>query len=163
MSQFDLAWSSASLQSTQYAARIDLAPPVTVGATPEGSRVLYHVSGGSFEGPRLAGRFLASGGDWGRFRPDGSLALDVRACMEADDGALIYVTYPGRIVVPPGLQAAVFDMTAADRPSPDRYYFRVQPLFETAAPAHAWLNGICAIGVGQIVTGGVAYRVYAID
>ncbi len=164
MSPFDLHWPSATLQSTLlYEARAELDPAVVVGPTPEGTRAIFPVRGGRFTGPRMAGRFLASGADWGRFRPDGSLALDVRACLETDDGALIYVTYPGRIVVPANLQAAVFDFGATDRPAPDRYYFRVQPLFETAAPAYAWLNGICAVGVGQVVTGGVAYRVYAID
>ncbi len=145
-----------------YATRIDLAPPLAFGATPEGTRIIFEVTGGSFEGPRLRGSLRPGGGDWGRFRPDGSFALDVRATFETDDGALIYVTYHGRIVAAPELQAAVFDMTASERPAPDRYYFRVAPYFETAAPAYAWLNGIVAVGVGEIVQGGVAYRVHQI-
>ena len=160
----DLAWPDDALRSTLlYEAFAALAAPLDVGATPEGRRMLYTVTDGWFRGPRMAGRFVPSGGDWGRFRPDGSFALDVRALYETDDGALIYVTYQGRLVVPPDLQAAVFDMAAPTRPAPDTYYFRVAPMFETAHPAYAWLNGIVAVGVGQIVEGGVAYRTYAID
>ena len=160
----EFAWPSFELRSSLlYEAHATLDPPLTVGATPDGMRAIFNITGGSFNGPRMAGRFLASGADWGRFRADGSLALDVRACLETDDGVLIYTHYLGRIVVPGALQAAVFDLAAADRPGPDSYYFRVAPLFETAHPKYAWLNGIQAAGVGQIVPGGVAYRVYQID
>ena len=143
--------------------RATLAPPLAVGATPEGTRAIFDVTGGTFEGPRLRGRVLPSGADWGRFRPDGSFAVDVRVVLETDDDALIYVAYRGRIVVPVALQPAVFDTAAADRPGPGHYYFRVAPLFETAAPRYAWLNGIVAVGVGEIVTGGVSYRVHEIQ
>lgn len=142
--------------------RATLAPPHAVGATPEGTRMVFDVTGGTFEGPRLRGRVLPSGADWGRFRPDGSFAVDVRIVLETDDNALIYVTYQGRIVVPLALQPAVFDTAAADRPGPELYYFRVAPLFETAAPRYAWLNGIVAVGAGAIVTGGVSYSVHEI-
>ena len=160
----EIAWPETTLRATfLYEAFAALDVPLDLDATPEGRRVLYTVTGGRVAGPRLNGRFVVSGGDWGRFRPDGSFALDVRACLETDDGATIYVTYQGRLVVAPDLQAAVFDMAAATRPAPDSYYFRVAPFFETAHPDYAWLNGIVAIGVGQIVQGGVAYRIYAID
>jgi Protein of unknown function (DUF3237) len=152
------------LQSTfLFAARIGLSAPLAVGATPEGQRVIYHVTGGELSGPRIKGRYLPSGGEWARIRPDGSLAIDVRCCVETDDDALIYVTYQGRLVVPPELQGQVFDMAAPDRPAPSTYYFRVAPLFETASENYAWLNGIQAVGVGEVVQGGVAYRVYQID
>jgi hypothetical protein len=42
---------------------------------------------------------------------------------------------------------------------PARYYFRTNPLFETGAPAYAWLNDIVCVGVGYLVEGAVAYRV----
>jgi Protein of unknown function (DUF3237) len=146
-----------------FEARIGLSAPLVVGATPEGHRAIYHVTGGELSGPKIKGKYLPSGGEWARIRPDGSLAIDVRCCVETDEGALIYVTYQGRLVVPAELQAQVFDMTAPDRPPPSTYYFRVAPLFETANEKYAWLNGIQAVGVGEVVQGGVAYRVYAID
>ena len=41
--------------------RADLKEPVEIGAVPSGSRQIYDVTGGSFEGPRLKGKLLASG------------------------------------------------------------------------------------------------------
>lgn len=146
-----------------FSARIGLSPPAAIGASPEGFRAIYDVTGGSFEGPKMRGRYLASGADWARIRGDGSLAIDVRCTLETDDGALIYASYLGRLVVPAELQDAVFNLDADERPDPSTYYFRVAPLFETSAPHYAWLNGIQAVGVGETVKGGVAYRVYAID
>ena len=160
----ELAWPADTLRSSLlYEARATLAAPLAVGPTPEGTRAIFDVTGGSFKGPRLRGRFRASGADWARIRPDGSVAIDVRACLETDNGALIYVAYQGRLVIPPPLLEAVLDIDAAERPDASHYYFRVAPLFETAAPQYAWLNGILAVGVGQLVTGGVAYRVYEIE
>ena len=43
--------------------RADLKPPVPVGNTQFGTRQIFDVTGGSFEGPRLKGKVLASGGD----------------------------------------------------------------------------------------------------
>ena len=147
-----------------YEAHFDLAPPIGIGATPEGFRAIYPVTGGAFKGDRLNGRFLPSAGaDWARIRSDGSIAIDVRTCAETDDGALIYITYLGRLVIPPELQSQVLDMSAETRPDPSSYYFRVTPLFETASEKYAWLNGICAVGIGRVIKGGVAYSVYAID
>lgn len=147
-----------------YEAHFDLAAPIGVGATPEGFRAIYPVTGGTFKGERLSGRFLpTTGADWARIRPDGSVAVDVRVCAETDDGALIYITYQGRIVIPPEIQAQVLDLDAEQRPDPSQYYFRVTPLFETASEKYAWLNHVCAVGIGRVVQGGVEYSVYAID
>lgn len=144
-------------------AEIGLSAPIPVGPTPEGMRVIYNITGGTVSGPRIKGKYLASGGEWARIRPDGSLAIDVRGCIETDDGALIYFTYFGRLVVPAELQAQVFDMDAETRPDPSLYYFRIAPLFETASEKYAWLNGIQGVGVGRTIKGGVAYKIYAID
>ena len=146
-----------------FEASIQLSEPLAIGAGPEGFRAIYHVTEGNFSGPRMKGHYLPSGGEWARIRADGSLAIDVRCVLETDDGALIYMTYGGRIVVPAEIQAQVMDMTASERPDPSTYYFRVAPLFETASPEYAWINGIQAVGVGQIIQGGVAYKFYAID
>lgn len=155
---------TAELRGTfLYDAHVDLGAPIMVGPTPEGVRAIFPVTGGRLEGPRLKGRFLPHGGDWARIRGDGSIVLDVRALVETDDGALIHLTYGGRLVIPAEIQAQVLDLTNPAPPAGDRYYFRTLPLFETASPQHAWLNGICAVGIGRVVTGGVAYRVFAID
>lgn len=147
-----------------YEAQFDLAPPIGVGATPEGFRAIYCVTGGSFQGERLNGKFLSqAGADWARVRPDGSISIDVRTCAQTDDGALIYITYLGRLAIPAVLREQVLNLEASERPDPSQYYFRVTPLFETASEKYAWLNNICAVGVGRVVQGGVAYSVYSVD
>jgi hypothetical protein len=145
-----------------YEADIELASPIDIGAGPEGHRLVFHVTGGTLSGPRLQGRFLPSGGDWARVRADGSVALDVRAVVETDDGARIYLTYGGRILAAPELLGGLMDLANLKLPDPSTYYFRILPLFETGSPDYAWLNQVCAVGVGRITNRGVAYRVFEI-
>jgi Protein of unknown function (DUF3237) len=73
----------------------DLAPAVEVGGGPFGTRVFFEVKGGTFEGPRLRGKILSGGGDWLLIDAEGVARLDVRAVFETDDGAAIYVQFPG--------------------------------------------------------------------
>jgi hypothetical protein len=79
--------------------RADLKPPVEIGAVPSGNRRIFDVTGGTFEGPRMKGRLLASGGDWLLIGNDGVGRLDVRGTLETDDGARIYVQYHGVMVL----------------------------------------------------------------
>jgi uncharacterized protein DUF3237 len=102
-----------------------------IGSTPQGTLMIFPVTGGTFEGERLRGRVLASGGDWVTAHDDGSFTLDLRVTLEADDGALIYMTFTG-----------VRDDA--------NHYFRTVPRFETAAPQYAFLNRLLAVGTGEI-------------
>ena len=129
----------------------DLADPIVLSDTPDGTRMIFHVTGGKFEGPRLRGTVLPSGGDWLVQRPDGLGALDVRGLLKTDDGELIYVTYNGR---------AKFG---------DGGYVRTAPLFCTSMKGkYAWLNGVQAVAEGAPATDasgritGVKYRVYEV-
>ncbi len=125
-----------------------------IGDTPNGSRRIIYVTGGSFEGPDLRGEVLPGGGDWFLRRPDGVSVLDVRITLRTDDDALIYMRYRGlthNLSVRPG-----------DAAAGEERYFRTAPFFETADERYAWLNRIIAVGVGQQIEDGVGYRVYAI-
>lgn len=137
--------------------------PQDFGVTPNGHRFIYHVLGGSFEGPDLKATVLPGGGDWLMLRPDGTAEMDVRGTMQTDDGALIHVYYKGRIDVPEELVERVLDHTTDDPIDPDKYYLRSAPFFETASPNHAWLNRITSIGKGRMGHGGVTYDIFAID
>src|SRR5271155_5798930 len=75
--------------------RSELKPAVEVGGGPFGTRLFFAVIGGTFEGPRLKGKILTGGGDWLLMDPQNVARLDVRATFETDDGARIYVQYPG--------------------------------------------------------------------
>lgn len=140
--------------------------PLAVGASPWRNRRVSDIVGGRFAGPRLNGAVRASGADWseGGSAADGGIAtaLDVRSLWQTDDGALIYVTYGGRLVVPAARVAAFRDPAALTSLDPGAYYFRICPLFETSAPGYAWLNEIVAIGMGRRTADGVVYQVYRV-
>jgi hypothetical protein len=119
---------------------------INLGDTPLGTRVIYKVTGGRFEGPKLKGKVHASGGDWLLRLDSVTSKLDVRLLLETEDGALIYTTYTGFV----------------HQNSDDTLYFRIIPIFETSSKKYGWLNYTIAVGVGRHITGGVAYDVYAI-
>jgi Protein of unknown function (DUF3237) len=64
---------------------IDTQPPHAIG-----DQLVVPVIGGTFEGPRLKGAIVASGGDWMTHRPDRSSVLDVRIVLRTDDAPEIY-------------------------------------------------------------------------
>ncbi|MBW2422363.1 MAG: DUF3237 domain-containing protein [Deltaproteobacteria bacterium] len=134
-----------------------------VGNTPYGNRVIGNLAGGAFEGPRLRGTVLPSGGDWGLFRPDGTLGVDGRCCLETDDGALIYAIYGGRWKISPDLLVRLGDPAQIESVDPSEYYLRIHFEFEAAAQEYDWINHIIAIGTGRRTAEGITYRVYAID
>ena len=115
------------------------------------------VYGGRFEGERLSGEVLDGGSDWQSVRSDGSTLLDVRLNLKTDDGALICMTYKGVRRGPPDIIARIEKGEAVD---PASYYFRINPMFETAAPQYAWLNGILAVGIGHRFEDGPVYNVF---
>lgn len=141
-----------------------LEPPLDLGDTPEGHRVVILTSGGSFSGPGMRGVVVpGSGGDWARIRTDGTFALDVRVCLRTEDDALIYMTYGGRAAFNDAAQlSAALDFTSASPVDPATYYFRTNPVFETSDPRYARLNGIVAVGLGALGHGGVTYRVFEV-
>ena len=147
-----------------FEARVALEPPIHVGQTPEGYRMIVGVTSGRFEGPKLKGDIMPmSGADWSRIRPDGSGALDVRMCIKTDDGAIIFVHWHGLMVFAPEEQAYALDFAKPDDPAgADRYYFRTSPQFETADERYAWLNKIIAVSKSRTGGGGVVHRVFAV-
>lgn len=139
--------------------RATLKQPVEVGAGPLGARAIYDVTGGEFEGPRLRGKILPSGGDWLLLDGDGVGRLDVRATFETDDGARIYVQYYGVVVLDEELQARV---AAGEETDFGDTYFAIQPRFETGDPRYAWLNRVVAVAEGRALPNAVEYRVFEI-
>lgn len=126
-----------------------------VGDGGHGTRRIIEVTGGTFEGPHLRGEVLPFGADFLAVRSDGVAALDVRIILRTDDGAEIYVTYPG-------LSHTQSLGPYGEIPEGERY-FRTTPSFETGAEQYQWLNRILAVGVGQPAEPGtVRYLVYAI-
>jgi hypothetical protein len=141
--------SALSLQSRHLLTLfLELHPVLDLGRTPLGGRQVFPVSGGHFNGERLNGKVSPLiGSDLLLARADATFQQDVRLLLMPDDGSLILMTYRG---VRRGSAGA------AD------YYLRTTPYFETAAPAHAWLNGIVAVAKGTRHPGGVEYEVFEI-
>jgi hypothetical protein len=128
-----------------------------IGATPTTTRRVGIVSGGTFEGERLSGRVLDGGSDWQSVRSDGSTLLDVRLNLETDDGALICMAYKG---VRHGPREVIQRLESGETVEPTSYYFRISPMFETAAEKYGWLNGIVAIGIGHRFSEGPIYGIF---
>jgi hypothetical protein len=149
------------LESTHlFDVHLELGAIDSIGQTPYGHRVVGNLGGGHFEGERLSGRVLPSGGDWGLFLPDGTLVVDGRATYETQDGALFYVIYAGRWAIAPEMMARLND---PENPvDPSEYYLRIHMSFETAAPACDWLNRIIAVGRGRHVGDAIDYEVFEI-
>jgi hypothetical protein len=149
-----------------FEARIQVQPPMDVRQGPDGHRLIFMFKSGHFEGPKLRGEVIPmSGGDWSRIRADGSGAIDVRLCLKTDDGAIILMTYGGRMVTSPENFEYVVDYSKPDDPkgAEERYYLRTNPLFETGDERYAWLNNIVAIGKGRTGDGGVIHEVFAVN
>ena len=148
-----------------FEARVKLDPvALDVGPGPEGHRAIYVVKGGTFEGPKLRGHVRAgAGADWVRQRADGAFHLDVRFCLETDDGALLYLHWHGRFhAAPEDLEYAVDQSKPDDPDGASRYYFRTAPEFETSDARYAWLNNIVAVSKSRTGDGGVIHRVFEV-
>jgi hypothetical protein len=129
-----------------YKIDLSLEKGVEIGKTPVGTRVIYSIKGGTFEGPKLKGKVKPIGGDWVLRLDSVTTKLDVRLLLETDDGQLISSTYTGFV----------------HKNTDGTTYWRITPVFETSSNKYAWLNYLIAVGVGKFREGGVSYEVYAI-
>jgi hypothetical protein len=121
---------------------ITVRSPAMLSGTPVGTRAIIEVGEARFEGERInASAKGRANADWATFRPDGTATLDVRVLLETDDGALIYVTYGGRM--------DLSTMTVYSTPQ-----------FETGDERYAWLNGIQAVGKGTTDGTTLVYDVF---
>lgn len=133
-------------------------PLIVIGQTPNAFRRIGVIQGGSFEGERLSGD-VVTGNDWQAVRTDSCIKLDVRLVLRTTDGELIGMTYTCLRAGPPEIIAKLDTGETVD---PTSYYFRMNPMFETAAPKYDWLNRIIAIGVGHRLADGPLYSIFEV-
>lgn len=121
---------------------IVLGDQVFVGSGPAGLRVIAEVASGKVRGDRVRGSLRPhAGADW--LTINGTVGtVDVRSTLETDDGAVVYVTYGGRIDLTDGPGAAPIYMA---------------PRFETGDERYAWLNTVQAVGKGELVGSDLSY------
>ncbi len=122
-----------------------LSEPMFMNDTPRGTRVIVEVSNGTLVGDRINARQRGTAAaDWLTVDAQGLGTLDVRGVLETDDGALVYVTYSGRI-----------DMGAGTGPI-------TAPLFDTGDERYRWLAKIQAVAKGVIDGSTLTYEVYEV-
>jgi hypothetical protein len=137
-------------------------PSLDAGDGPLGRRVLNAVRDGRFSGARLNGRINPGTGDWMLTR-NGIRVVDARIVLLTDDGAVIHMSYGGRIWFDDSVLPALADPSTRHLIDPKHYYFRTSPFFETGNSAYTWVNGIVSVGVGRLIAGGgVAYDVFEV-
>lgn len=140
------------------AAAVTQAPLRT--ATHLGVRSTNLIKEGTVTGERINGRMVPGGGDWMLFDSQGVARIDVRYAIETDDGAIVQVSYNGRLVFNGD---ALQRLRAGEQLHDDDYYFRTAPTFEAPA-SYDWLNRILAVGIGTLEpaadTTTVRYTVY---
>jgi hypothetical protein len=138
---------------------------MSMGRSPFSERRVGYITGGAFKGSRLSGEILPGGGNWSLSgEPRGGEtygAFDARSVWRTHDGALVYVTYSGRSVVPEAV-AREFRDPQAPAVDPSRYYIRIAPVFETGDARYDWLNGILAVACGQRMSWGIRHWVFRI-
>jgi hypothetical protein len=139
--------------------RLDVRKLLIVGATPGAYRRIGAVPGGSFEGKRLSGEVLDGGSDWQTVRNDGSMTLNVRLVLKTRDDVLIGMTYQGVRRGPPDVAERIEKGEVVD---PTSYYFRINPLFETAAAKYDWINRVVGVGIGHRSPDGPIYSVFEV-
>ena len=137
-----------------------LPPTLELGATPAGTRRVYTVSAGEFNGDRIRGEVLPqAGSDLLLLRADGSAQQDVRLILRTDDGALILMTYRGVRHASPEVNERI---ARGERVAASDYYLRTAPFFETSSAKYAWLNKIVSVAIGERQPDGVTYEVFEI-
>ncbi len=110
---------------------INLRDPILLAGVPAGTRLIAEVADARFEGDRLSGKSAGqANADWLTIGHDGTAALDVRALLETDDGALVFIQYTGRLHLAEQTTYAT-------------------PLFETGDDRYRWLNQVQAVAKGK--------------
>jgi hypothetical protein len=141
---------------------VSLKQPLSIGAGPYGNRLVVEVTGGTFEGERLKGKILLTGGaDWLLVGPDGWARLDVRAQWLTDDGAALYLSLLGLSEMNEKVQLALGGASGTNYTD---HYFRTLPRFETGDPRYAWLNHTIFVGEGRLLPNRVVqFKVYRVS
>lgn len=120
-----------------YMASADLADPVRIGQTPDGTRRIIPILSGMVDGPRIQGRILGGGSDWQVLRPDGVTVADATYAIETDDGAVIQIRNRG---LRHGPAEVMRRLAAGEVVDPADYYFRTVPEFIAPVGSYDWLN-----------------------
>lgn len=124
---------------------VQVGQPQEVGRVFGGQRRVIPILGGEVRGDGWRGRILPGGADFQLIASDTTALLDARYVIETDGGERIYVANRAVRVAAPEVTARLLRGEPVDAA---QVYFRCTPVFETAAPALAWINDRIFIGTG---------------
>jgi len=139
--------------------KLIIAKPQIIGRSPHVNRLVGVTESGSFQGERLSGQVLAGGSDWQEVGENGNTLLNCRLVLKTDDGELVSIQYKGIRENPP---AVVTRLAKGEAVSPDEYYLRILPIFETSSEKYGWLNNMVAIGIGDRQEHGPVYSIHEV-
>lgn len=138
---------------------VEVGAPQEVGDTPQGRRRVIPITGGTVDGPRLAGKVLPGGADFQVIRSDTYTDIHARYVIETSTGDRVYVENTG---IRTGHADDIARLVRGEPVDPARIYFRSYPRFETASPALAWMNESLFVGTGARYPDRVELRFYRI-
>ena len=139
--------------------KLVIAKPQIVGRSSRVNRLVGATESGSFSGERLSGEVLPGGSDWQTVGDNGTTLMNCRLVLKTDDGELISIQYQGIRANPPSV---VSRLANGEIVSPDEYYLRIIPIFETSSKKYAWLNNIVAVGIGDRQEHGPTYSIHEV-
>ena len=120
--------------------------PIMMPGGPSGTRAIIEVTSAQYTGERLRAKLKGvAAADWAVVSPTGIGLMDARLTIETEDGALIYVSYGGRVDLSAGMEGATV-YTA--------------PRFETGDERYAWMNKVQAVAKGVISGDVLRYELY---
>ena len=131
--------------------------PVEITPMPIGTRRVFAVTGGTFEGERLRGTVLPPGGEWFLDAGEGFGQVDVRLMLRTDDDVPIYMRYSGIM----DFNEAVGEKLASGKSTEygdNKFLTHVR--FECGDSRYAWLATTVAVGEGRMHPDCVEYAVY---
>ncbi|WP_370964490.1 DUF3237 domain-containing protein [Amycolatopsis sp. cg9] len=135
---------------------VDLAPPLDFGPGPDGHHRTVPITGGTVDGPALAGRVRSGGADWQRVLPDGTVFVEARYTLELSS-SLVGLTSTGVRTGPPAVLAA---LARGEDVDPAGYYFRLALRATAADPRFRWLTTSVLLGRAERTAGQVRYDLY---
>ncbi|RAH42620.1 DUF3237 domain-containing protein [Aspergillus brunneoviolaceus CBS 621.78] len=106
-----------------YTAYVECTETLMLSPGPHGTRKAIPIVGGNFTGPRLSGKILDVGADWGLVDPaTGIFSADTRYNLRTDDGADIFIQTSG--------------------PKSPSGQLHLRLVFETGSRKYYWLNNV---------------------
>jgi hypothetical protein len=143
---------------------------VNVFAKPNETRVYHVARERTVLGSKAIRGTVQNGADWALIRSDNVGVLDVRLALELDDGAFVFMSYPGLFDAGP----RGFRRLISEEPhlGTDLHpYFApvyTTPRFETDDPRYRWLMrhqcaGFGTVGIINSTVRSASFDVYALD